>query len=217
MGRTGFGNTPDVLRIASAVLSAPPFSIAGWGRPSSFAVIRTLIGIYNSVGNGFNCWRLRYNTSGNAEFAISDGSSAASALSSTVATAAAWSHLCGVAAGVADRRVYLNGGGKGTNATSLTPTGLNRTSIGMEDNVVQSRALAGAAAEIGIWNIALSDADAAILAAGASPLLVHPEALVLYAPLWGQSSPEQNLLNATGLTVVGSVVDANDHPPVYRS
>lgn len=38
----------------------------------------------------------------------------------------------------------------------------------------------GDISEVGYWNVALTDADVAVLAKGVSPLLVRPEGLVAY-------------------------------------
>jgi hypothetical protein len=56
--------------------------------------------------------------------------------------------------------------------------------------------------------VALSASDVAILAAGVCPLLVRPEALLAYWPLWGIYSPETDLVGGFGMTVTGtSVID----------
>lgn len=72
----------------------------------------------------------------------------------------------------------------------------------------------GAIAEVGIWNVALSDSDVALLAKGVSPLMVHPESLVFYAPLIGQYSPEIELRSARNLTLTGTPTQSA-HPPIF--
>lgn len=41
----------------------------------------------------------------------------------------------------------------------------------------------GRVAEVGIWSVALDDAEIAVLAAGYAPPCVRPQSLVFYAPL----------------------------------
>lgn len=60
-----------------------------------------------------------------------------------------------------------------------------------------------------MWNVALSDTDAAVLALGYSPLLVRRSALVSYWPLLGFYSPEIDLLSSTGITLTGTTQSAH--------
>lgn len=67
-----------------------------------------------------------------------------------------------------------------------------------------------------MWSIALPAADIAALAAGLSPLKVHPEALIAYWPLMG-SFPARNLLsNVSVLSQVGTLSAAGAHPKIIK-
>ena len=67
-----------------------------------------------------------------------------------------------------------------------------------------------------MWNVALTDADAAALAAGLSPLLVRPDALLVYAPL---VRGHQDRAGGVSLSETASAPTVADHPPglIYPS
>lgn len=71
----------------------------------------------------------------------------------------------------------------------------------------------GDIAEAAIWSAALTAEEFAVLAAGASPLLVRPGALVNYWPIVGRHGPEIDLVGGNDLTVNGAV--ASDHPRMF--
>jgi hypothetical protein len=73
----------------------------------------------------------------------------------------------------------------------------------------------GLIAEVGIWGAVLTDAEVASLAKGVSPLMVRPQSLVAYYPLYGRGSTEPDYINGLGLTPTNSPVAA-EHPRAYR-
>src|ERR1700741_5384202 len=96
---------------------------------------------------------------------------------------------CGVWSASKSRSAYFNGGGKATNSATQTPSGINATAIGAFLDTSPDRYHAGMVAEAAIWNVALTDAEVAVLAAAISPLAVRPGSLVAYWPLIGNNSP----------------------------
>lgn len=150
----------------------------------------------------------------NRVYARTFGGSDADATSSngSAPSEQAWHHACGVFAASNDRRAYLNGGNKGTNATSQTPSGLNQTHVGTFDG--SSSAWNGRLAEAAVWSAALTDEEVLSLARGVSPLLIRPDSLASYWPLVGRDGPEIDVKGGRNLTLTGT--SAADHPRVYR-
>lgn len=122
-----------------------------------------------------------------------------------------WVLIAGVWNGVADRTVY-RGTSSANNTTSNSPNAPNEMLVGISHTGTSP--LAGRAAEVGVWDVALSAADIAMLTAGLSPLAVQPANLIGYWPLVGRTSPEINLVGVQVLTMVDAP-DTIEHPLIY--
>lgn len=75
------------------------------------------------------------------------------AITSTNWSLNTWHHACAIFASSTDRRVLIDGGGKGTNATDKTPAGLDRTSIGRRGRLSATHYVSGLIAEAAIWDL----------------------------------------------------------------
>jgi hypothetical protein len=114
------------------------------------------------------------------------------------------------------RTAYINGGSSGTNTTSVVPSLLNRTNIGVQflQNAGGTSGISfanGRVAECGIWNAALTAAEVASLAKGMTCDKVRPQSLVFYAPLVRDLIDQKGgltITNNNGATVA-------NHPRVY--
>ena len=136
------------------------------------------------------------------------------AATSTTWNANTWNHACGVWAATNDRRVYLNGGGKGTNALAATPTGIDRIGLGALVGLIPGQFLSGMLAEAAIWNVAFSDDEAAEAASGIKPFKIRPQNLVAYWPLLGEGAvTEYDYVSDYNLSLTGTAVAA--HPFIY--
>lgn len=100
-----------------------------------------------------------------------------------------WAHAMGVETSTTSRSVRLNGGTAGTNTTSVTPSGFSaKTSIGADAD--DSDYFDGRVAEVAVWDVALSDDEQTALSKGLCPLLIRPQSLVAYWPLFGNDASE---------------------------
>lgn len=185
------GNTP---------VTAAPLTMAAWFNTS----VSANQGVMSIDGSGYFYMRsrsdgyIRYYT--NSAFAETTGTF----------TTGVWNHAVCVSAATNSRAVYINGGGKGTNTTDVTPTGIDRVYIA---RYAGEEIINGAIAEVGIWNVALTDAEVAVLALGVSPLLVRPASLVAYWPLIRDE--DQDRVGGYHLTAYNSPTVAT-HPPKIR-
>jgi len=224
MSRSFDGTSGNHLNVETPVVTAPPFSMFAWYYSTSASGNQTLISI-GGQNAAFTEAR---------GFALTIGFSAGSGENSVVAesrqhntrpkaktsvapTANVWQNGCGVWAGIADRRAFLNGGSKGTNATSqaVTAADLKRTAVGLTRELGNFSGMVGQIAHPAIWNVALTDDEVAMLAAGISPLRVRPEALVMYLPYLGRDGPEIDIINARTLTVTGATASSNEAPLIW--
>ncbi len=180
MART-FTST-DYFEADTAAVTAVPFTINAWFKAS--ATNRGPICIVAKITSSSDLFGLDLD-SGNVRAFTFSGAGFEGASDSVGYSTGVWEMGTGTWAGVADRRAFLNGGNKGTNTVSRTPTGLDRTSIGrFGDSTPLGSQQDVDVAEIAIWNIALSDAEVALLYDAApraySAFFVRPEALVHY-------------------------------------
>lgn len=206
----GLNGTTQYLIGGSAPVSAVPLTIACW-----FIGNNTLTGAAVSLGTNGGTARYSIVPAGTAAgdpIQVGVTNSAGTGVNATTSTgwsSGVWNHACGVYASTTSRSAYLNGGGKVTETTSITASA-DRTLIGARINSGAVGAFfSGRVADVGIWNIDLTDAEVASLATGMSPLLIRPQSLVFYAPLY------RNFVDYKGmsLTNTGSatVVDSNRH------
>lgn len=201
MARGNFATTRNLVGAVS--LTAVPVSLACWALPAVVNTSQIAVALQNSgAAANSNNFNLAINSSAEVR-ARTNGTDAVSTLT---ATAGVWVHMCAVFAATNSRAAYINGGGKGTDATNVSPSGINSTLVGVGGGTVQrNNPFTGPVCEVGIWNIALSDADVAMLALGYPPPMVRPDALVAYYPLIGRASPETDAWGKIDLTVTGAV------------
>jgi hypothetical protein len=211
-----FNGSSDYLEYGSgAVVTGTPLTMACWVRMAVATGINTLMNLA-VTSNNTNHFKLMAEggTVGDPiGFRCRAGGTEVRADSTTGYAVGTWHHACGVAVSATDRRVFIDGGSKGTETTSTTPSGLNVTRVGVGGGSSLTNYCNGTIAEAAVWNAALSDEEIAILAKGLSPRRMRPASIVAYWPLWGTHSTEIDL--AAGLyplTVTGAT-QAN-HAPV---
>lgn len=203
MARKFVAASSQKIVFGSALVTAVPLTIACWFNPVSNAVAYRLFGI--SDGSNSNLFCVGQTSGGKVDATTVGAGSLTSAASVTASTTSGtWAHACAVFASATDRRAFLNGTNKGTDATSKTPSGLNATDIGFDGSGTFANANI---AECAIWNITLADAEVAALANGVAAWLIHPEALKFYAPLSMGYSPEINIISNTNTgTITGATL-----------
>lgn len=162
--------------------TAVPLSMACWFQTHSTIPNSTLMGLFDKdvTNHGFVL-----QAAGDSEddkvrcFTIAGGAfgTVASTSSWTVNT---WHHACAVFASSTDRRIFLDGGSKATEATDVTPAGIDLLSLGRSGDSTPTNYLKGYLAEVGVWTEALTDVEVAILANGTPPDRVRRQNLVHY-------------------------------------
>ena len=219
MSRRGW-STSNYVRYGVGMVTAAPLTMAVWAKTSVTGTAQVPMGLFSS-GSAYNrnSFRLEITTGNVVAAATASGGGSSQAVSSTSISADTWFHACGVFASSTSRAAYLNGAGKGTEATSRVPSSVDRISIGVGEGTTAAQPLApagtGDIAEAALWNVALTDAEVASLATGISPLLIRPTSLVGYWPLIGVIDPEPNLFsNASKMFIQGSL-SAAAHPRVF--
>ena len=214
-------STTNFLRYAAGVVTAVPVTLSAWGKTSITGGAGQVLVCLQTSGSANNRNRFALAvqpTTDTIGARTSSGSAQSVAVTSTTIGADTWFHACGVFASATSRAAYLNGGGKGTETTSRVPSGIDRTSVGVGDGSSAAEPFApagtGDIAEVGIWDVALTDAEVLVLSRGVSPLFVRPAALIAYFPIMGRTSPEINYLDRTAVLSVQGTLTAAAHVPI---
>lgn len=189
------------LEIDSAPVTAVPLTMAAWFYTDVDSASQEIAYLADLSATD-QAFRLSLVSGARLRAAVYAGSLPYAESTGTFSTNT-WTHACGVFAAADDRAAFLNGGNKGTNSTSATPTGIDRLSVARAGDFTPGNYFSGAVAELAIWNAALSDAEVAILGADRySPLLVRPQNLVVYLPLVRDN--DEDLIGGLSLTAYNS-------------
>ncbi len=198
------------LEIDQAIVADYPFTLACWFNVDSAASGQTLMAITDKdVGDQIHTFFLSSDQT--VRYGVNDPAWAV-AITSTTWSLDTWHHACAVGAASNSRSVYLDGGGKATSMDTRDPSGMDRFSIGRNGDSTPSSYMSGATAEVAIWDVALTDAEVAILALKYSPLLVRPGDLVFYMPLIRDR--DFDIVGGVSLTAFNTPTIAA-HSPVY--
>lgn len=216
-----FNGTNQYLQVGSAVLTAAPLTMACWFNSDLITASQTLVSITNSgVTGGITRFAIFAggSISGRPVRAIASDTSLNNGIAATTSgySANTWHHAAGVFTSASSRSVYIDGGNSATDTTSITPTLLDRTNIGVQflQTAGGTSGIAftdGRIAEVGIWNTSLTAAEVASLAKGMTCDKVRPQNLVFYAPLVRDLQDTKGgltITNNNGATVA-------NHPRIY--
>jgi len=160
---------------------------------------------------GYNqCMQMEYTGSGNVTyglgrpFAFYRGSSGASAYATaSIPQDGKFHNVCAVFETAALRHCYMDGANKGSEATSKTaPTLIDNLRIGRYGPNSRWPNADNCTAELTnatIWNVALTDAEVAMVGSGINPLTIRPTAIVFHSPLNGRGPTEQDIVGSLTL------------------
>lgn len=221
MARAFDDASSQYLQNNNVIVADDPCTFACWFRADDDTISSHLVSIANSASNAGEISLESRGAHGDViGFIHSDGTVGGRASSTTSWTANTWRHAAGVLVGNSSRFAYLDGGGKGSNTTTIGTGTYTRTAIARLPRLSPASYYSGSIAEVGIWSAALTDAEIAILALGYSPLLVRPQSLVAYWPLIGRTSPEIDRVGGYNMTLVNAPTTAV-HPrviyPTYQA
>ena len=191
-------------------ITAPPFTLSIW-----FYCTGDSYGVFGIGKEGDDHFHsLNVNSTGRNGYAMTqrDADWDNIATTSTSFDLNEWNHLSGSWVATNSRIVYLNAGGKGTNANACTNPTIDSIRIGQRPDEY-SYSFTGRLAEAAMWNVVLTDTEHYILSRGCSPLMVRPQSLVAYWPLIGRTSPEIDIVGGYDMTLVNAPT-VGDHPPV---
>jgi hypothetical protein len=198
------------LSVATAPVTAVPLTLACWFNPDRLTQSETLLGLSDSSAS-FARIQFRGDVAGDHLWAQTEasGGSNDAAIGSGSVQQDVWQHACAVFASNTSRAVYLNGTGKGTNATNLSMATLAKLTAGITTLGSDSTPFDGTLAELAVWSVALTDDEVLSLARGIEAPNVRPAALEFYAPIVRELTDR-----FAGLTLTASGGSVLEHPRI---
>ena len=195
-------------------ITGPPFWISAW-------IYKTHEANFSNVWLGdkdahWNCYMLTFDADERANVYVCENVGTGVRIwTSTSGSINAWHHLCGVFAAADDHRVYLDGGGKNTSSTSISPSGMDRTTVGRLDGTSPGSYTTGSWAEVAFGTGTPTDDEGAALAAGFDPRLVFPRSSI--KALWRFLGDDNDLLGNYDLTPYNSPTWSDHLALIYPS
>jgi len=206
-----FDGTNDVLSNANGILTAVPITQACWTKRGATGAAHGLMGLFTGTSDNHR-FNLQWNASDALVAVTRTTSSGLATTTATVAETTTWHHVAGVFPATNSRSVYLDGANKVTNTTDLTPVGINKFLIGERADGTSD--LNGLIAHAAIWNVALDDAEIAMLGTDrVHPLMVRPQSLVAYWQHMGRDTADIDVIGGYNLTASGTTANG-DEPPL---
>ena len=173
--------TNQYLAVNAGVITDYPFTVACWAKTPQNTATDVIISIADIDNSSYHALGFAGAQGGDPVVAWTYDGSSKEALTSSGYSVDTWHHCAAVFTAADNRASFIDGGSKGTNAVSATPaTPYDNIRIGVSADVTPFGYFIGNIALVGIWNIALSDADIAELAGGALPTEVQAGNLVAY-------------------------------------
>lgn len=206
-----FDGSADYLLYSGVPVSAYPFSLACWVYADDVSTSPFFFQFGDSASATTRAG-LNFDSAGKLGAQVSSPSGTRSWYTTAGASTGVWVHCAGTFTNSSTCLSYLDGVSTGAylgTASPAFPT-LNRTSIAVMPRASLSNYLNGRVAEAAIWNTTLSQDEVSMLAAGYSPLLVSPQSLVAYWPLFGRAGAAGNEEGWVG----GQVMSQTSSPAV---
>jgi len=211
MALTFNGSSAKLVSSASPV-TAFPFSLFAWIKPSSTTVTGMAIGLGNGSGNnevaaypdGSNGVKLHSRTT----------SGTSNSLVATTSQQASWQPVLVVYENTTTRRIYYSSGAVVLTTISTSdssPSTFTRMAVGVRPSTGTTLYFNGDIAEVAIWDAALGQTEFDLLAGGDEPETVAVADLVDAWTLATYNATSHTGVNSTVLTVTGTS-QAATHP-----
>lgn len=208
-----FNGSSDYAEVATSPVSGMPLTISAWFNTPLISAQGQIVSVNLGLEADF---AMLIRSSGGIRARQTEASGAQdSSTSGSIVVVDTWNHGVAVFSSTTSRTVYLNNVAGTVGTVSVATSTPTKVLIGARYSAgVKAEFFNGKIAEVGIWNVALTAAEIAILSLGVSPLFIRPQNLVSYVPLIGRTSPEIDY-KGTGLTLTGTATA--DHPRVYQA
>lgn len=213
MARLFAAASSQYLNRTSAPVTALPMTLHCRARIDTLPSAPWILNL-TEIGND-NLWVAIAPSAGGVFRALhKDGTVSTVATHGVTATLGQWYATTAVFASAASRSIYVDGVGKVTDTTNAPGSiaNLGQVNVGAYVGLAVSNYLDGAIADVAIWDVALDDDEVAALGKGVSPLLIRPQNLKAYWPLFGVADPEPGRWKDTLTLTLFNAPTKADHP-----
>jgi hypothetical protein len=204
----------DIAIYTGTVISTEPITMACWFYSDDAAAVQTLISLGDGGAN-LGLWRL-YADGGQANDAIraqkrdDAGAAIGTTATATGYTVNKWHHAVARFTNASLRESFIDGVKSNANTTTVSDPTPDIVSIGAtKKSGAATDFMSGRIEMVGLWNVALSQADISALASGVPPAWVQGANLIHYWKLLGNDSPELDLIGSADLTLTGTAKAAD--------
>jgi len=162
-----------------AVVSGAPVTMACWYNRTSSATTQSYVSVSNTTST--NILSLTHGSNNFISALASDGVTGPQTQVYPDSSINTWNHGCAVFNSNSSRQVFWNGINAGITTTTSNVSNLNVTIVGGRYSAgVLGQYGNGNIAEVGIWNISLTNEEIASLAKGMTCDKVRPQNLVFH-------------------------------------
>ncbi len=201
----------EYLEIDQSPVAGMPLTLACWFYATNNFDNHTLINICDQdVPDQYFGLYARGGAAGDPVRAMSFDGTFGPADSTSGFNTNTWHHACGVFTSSTLRTAFIDGGNKGTDTVSVSPSGIDRISVGRNGDSTPSNYADARVASVVVYDVALSDAEVAALALHVSPLMVRPQSIVAY---WRLVRGLQDVVGGYDLTAFNTPA-VNAHVPI---
>lgn len=207
-----FNGTSAKLQVDTAPVTAYPFSIFAWIKPTNPTVSGMAVGIGNGSG-GNEVAAFADGVNGVKNFSRLTGGSSTS-LTATTSQQASWQPCLVVFESTTSRRIYYSSGAvvlTTISTSDASPGTFTRMVVGARPTTGSTLYFTGDIAEVAVWSSALGQTDFDSLAGDTQPETVATGSLVDAWSLVTYNAATQTGVNARVLTVTGTS-QAGSHP-----
>ena len=206
----------EYLQIPVAPVTAPPFTIVCWFKPTDLMHRGPLVSLGNSAGQNFFNLRFRGDQTGQLQWSVDDGT-LRSANTTANAVLDQWQLATAVESSSSLHRVYLNGTSRGQSTGTAAPASVNQLTIGRQANNNPVHHFNGAIGEVAIYTVAFTDEEVLDYynnGLAQDPASIHPEALLVHWPLYKKDNDQVAFGSANYNLNAFNTPDYGDHPPI---
>jgi hypothetical protein len=216
MAREFYAGQSKYIWYNGAVVTNVPFTLSCWFNVANNTDTHALVGMFYATTSGIMSLSANGAQAGDPVSLIAGNTGSWHAHSTTSFTPNTWHHAAGIANSATDRKVWLDGGGLGTNTVNVSFANFIRASIGRFYDSTPGAYATGKIAWAAIWDVALTEREIFMLSAGVIPLKIRRESLQAFWPMRGNGSREEELVNGYHGFLINNPRPARD-PLIFES